>query len=84
MTKVGEILRRLYTIYDDKTFVHRLSKNLERMDRVLQLMEQYDQDKLQRRAWAEKMQSRNMKHFFDEDFYEVSKELNALSLAKRR
>lgn len=31
-------------------------------------------NKLQRRAWAEKMQSRNMRHFFDQDFYEVIKQ----------
>ncbi|KAI1728550.1 amiloride-sensitive sodium channel domain-containing protein [Ditylenchus destructor] len=71
LIKVEEVLKRLHNLYSEDTFNHRLPKVLEnRMERVLQLMEQYDNGQLQRRAWAEKMQSRNMKHFFDEDFYE--------------
>uniref|UniRef100_A0A914RNW8 Uncharacterized protein n=1 Tax=Parascaris equorum TaxID=6256 RepID=A0A914RNW8_PAREQ len=39
-------------------------------------------NKLQRRAWAEKMQSRNMRHFFDQDFYEVINRLFSLKCEK--
>jgi hypothetical protein len=35
-------------------------------------MGQYEQGKLARKSWAERMNGRNMRHFFDEDFYEAS------------
>lgn len=68
---VEDVLKNLYSIYSRETFNHRLSKNIEKIDRVLYLMEQYKNGQLQRRVWAERMQARNMKHLFDEDFYEV-------------
>lgn len=38
------------------------------MDRIVELMAQYETGRLQRRAWAEKMQSRLMRHFFEDEF----------------
>uniref|UniRef100_A0A914E563 Uncharacterized protein n=1 Tax=Acrobeloides nanus TaxID=290746 RepID=A0A914E563_9BILA len=67
---IDEILDKLHSIYNEDTYRTKLSKDLEKVDRIIQLIDQFDTGKLQKRAWAEKMQSRNMRHFFDEDFYE--------------
>lgn len=67
---IEEYIHQIYSLYDEDSYTETLTRRLERMDRILQLMEQYDSGKLQRKAWAEKMQARNMKHFFEEDFYE--------------
>jgi hypothetical protein len=45
------------------------------MDRILTLMNKYENGTLQKKSWAESMQSRNMKRFYDEDFYEVGSAL---------
>lgn len=71
LLNIEDILKNLYSIYSKDTFNHRLSKNLEQIDRVLQLMQQYTNGQLQRRVWAQKMLTRNMKHLFYEEFYEV-------------
>ncbi|KAK0396101.1 hypothetical protein QR680_001564 [Steinernema hermaphroditum] len=71
LDEIEDMIIRLYTIYDEDKFNSQLvGHNLNRMDKILQLVEQYNQGKLQRKAWAEKMQSRNMRHFFEEDFYD--------------
>lgn len=70
MNFIEEYIHQIYSLYDEDSYTETLTRRLERMDRILQLMEQYDSGKLQRKAWAEKMQARNMKHFFEEDFYE--------------
>ncbi|KAE9551382.1 hypothetical protein FO519_005413, partial [Halicephalobus sp. NKZ332] len=67
---IEEYIHQIYSLYDEDSYTETLTRRLERMDRILQLMGQYDDGKLQRKAWAEKMQARNMKHFFEEDFYE--------------
>ena len=67
---IEEYIHQLYSLYDEDSYTERLSKSLERMSRILQLTSQYDEGKLQRKAWAKKMQARNMRHFFEEDFYE--------------
>uniref|UniRef100_A0A0K0DPC1 Exocyst subunit Exo70 family protein n=1 Tax=Angiostrongylus cantonensis TaxID=6313 RepID=A0A0K0DPC1_ANGCA len=38
--------------------------------KIYDVVEVYETGKLQRRAWAEKMQSRQMRHFFDDEFTE--------------
>jgi len=70
MNFIEEYIHQIHSLYDEDSYTETLTRRLERMDRILQLMEQYDSGKLQRKAWAEKMQARNMKHFFEEDFYE--------------
>uniref|UniRef100_A0A0M3JVQ8 Degenerin-like protein (inferred by orthology to a C. elegans protein) n=1 Tax=Anisakis simplex TaxID=6269 RepID=A0A0M3JVQ8_ANISI len=67
---IGDIVEAFWRIYRKETFTSTLGVNLDRMDTILQLTDAYELGKLQRRAWAEKMQSRNMRHFFDQDFYE--------------
>uniref|UniRef100_A0A915AJV3 Uncharacterized protein n=1 Tax=Parascaris univalens TaxID=6257 RepID=A0A915AJV3_PARUN len=67
---MGNVIKNFWKMYKRETFTSTLGINLDRMDKILQLVEQYKMNKLQRRAWAEKMQSRNMRHFFDQDFYE--------------
>uniref|UniRef100_A0A914QV20 Uncharacterized protein n=1 Tax=Panagrolaimus davidi TaxID=227884 RepID=A0A914QV20_9BILA len=67
---IEEYIHQLHRIYDEDSYNERLSRSLERMSRILHLTDQYDEGKLQRKAWAEKMQARNMRHFFEEDFYE--------------
>lgn len=67
---VEEYIHQLMTIYDEDSYTETLTRHLERMDRILHLMDQYDSGKLQRKAWAEKMKARNFLHFFEEDFYE--------------
>uniref|UniRef100_A0A1I7ZEP0 Amiloride-sensitive sodium channel subunit alpha n=1 Tax=Steinernema glaseri TaxID=37863 RepID=A0A1I7ZEP0_9BILA len=68
---IENMIKRLHEIYDEDNFNSQLvGHNLNRMDRILQLVEQYNKGKLQRKVWAEKMQSRNMRHFFEEDFYD--------------
>ncbi|CAB3405011.1 unnamed protein product [Caenorhabditis bovis] len=64
------IMEKLWNIFLPSSYQKSLSGNFERMDRILELMDQYELNKLQRRAWAEKMQSRQMRHFFEEEFYE--------------
>ncbi|CAG9534866.1 unnamed protein product [Cercopithifilaria johnstoni] len=61
---------KLYRIYRPSFYKSTLGINLKRMDTILFLAKQYESGRLQRRAWAEKMQSRNMRHFFEQDFYE--------------
>ncbi|TMS35680.1 hypothetical protein L596_003030 [Steinernema carpocapsae] len=71
LEEIEEMVDRLYQIYDEDNFHSQLvGHNLNRMDKILALVDQYTEGKLQRKAWAEKMQSRNMRHFFEEDFYD--------------
>lgn len=71
MTTMEDVLEHIADIYDKSNYNHKLSDKLKRMDRILTLMNNFDRKLLQKRAWAEKMRARNMRHFFDEDFYEV-------------
>lgn len=72
MVQTEKLLLLLSKIYDKNNFNHHLPEKLKRMDRILLLMNKYEDGSLHKKAWAESMQSRNMKRFFDEDFYEVS------------
>ncbi|KAJ1368297.1 hypothetical protein KIN20_029402 [Parelaphostrongylus tenuis] len=67
---VVEVVDKLWRIFVPSTFMSVLRANVSRMDRIVELMTQYETGKLQRRAWAEKMQSRQMRHFFDDEFTE--------------
>ncbi|CAI4223169.1 unnamed protein product [Auanema sp. JU1783] len=70
MQNVLQTIELMWQIFEEKTYLSQLTADLSLMDRIVQLMTQYESGKLQRRAWAEKMQSRKMRHFFDEEFYE--------------
>ncbi|EJW84546.1 amiloride-sensitive sodium channel family protein [Wuchereria bancrofti] len=70
MQRFVNTVTKLYKIYSPSFYKSTLSVNLKRMDTTLFLANQYESGRLQRRAWAEKMQSRNMRHFFDQDFFE--------------
>lgn len=70
MQRFVNTVTKLYKIYNPSFYKSTLSVNLKRMDTTLFLANQYESGRLQRRAWAEKMQSRNMRHFFDQDFFE--------------
>uniref|UniRef100_A0A0N4ZBV4 Amiloride-sensitive sodium channel n=1 Tax=Parastrongyloides trichosuri TaxID=131310 RepID=A0A0N4ZBV4_PARTI len=65
-----EVISTISKIYTEDQYHFKLSNKLERMERIKELIHQYEDGKLQRRVWADKMQSRNMRHFFDEDLYE--------------
>jgi hypothetical protein len=73
MVLTEKLLHLLLRIYDKNNYNHHLPEKLKRMDRILSLMNKYENGTLHKKTWAESMQSRNMKRFFDEDFYEVSK-----------
>ncbi|KAL3994931.1 Amiloride-sensitive sodium channel family protein [Acanthocheilonema viteae] len=68
--KFVNTITKLHKIYTPSFYKSTLGINLKRMDTTLFLAKQYESGRLQRRAWAEKMQSRNMRHFFDQDFFE--------------
>ncbi|VDN53148.1 unnamed protein product [Dracunculus medinensis] len=70
MQEISNIISKIWKIYSRSTFKSTTGSGLERMDLILQLVKQYEDGRLQKRAWAEKMQSRSMRHFFEEDFYE--------------
>jgi hypothetical protein len=60
------------SLFSEESFTERLPISLEKtMGKILFLMGQYEEGKLERKNWAERMNARNMRHFFDEDFYEV-------------
>ncbi|VDN24279.1 unnamed protein product, partial [Gongylonema pulchrum] len=71
MQRLSNMVIKLSKIYDPGSYKSSLGVNLQRMDSILGLVTQYETGRLQRRAWAEKMQSRNMRHFFDQDFFEM-------------
>ncbi|CAL2032429.1 unnamed protein product [Caenorhabditis brenneri] len=64
------IMEKLWHVFMPDSYLKMINGDFSRMDRIIELMDQYELNKLQRRAWAEKMQSRQMKHFFEDDFYE--------------
>lgn len=64
-------MEKLWHVFMPDSYIRTMTGDFSRMDRIIELMNQYELNKLQRRAWAEKMQSRQMKHFFEDDFYEV-------------
>uniref|UniRef100_A0A915PVR7 Uncharacterized protein n=1 Tax=Setaria digitata TaxID=48799 RepID=A0A915PVR7_9BILA len=70
MQKFISTVTKLYKIYNPSFYKSTLGVDLRRMDTTLSLAQQYEAGRLQRRAWAEKMQSRNMRHFFEQDFFE--------------
>uniref|UniRef100_A0A0K0EY65 Degenerin-like protein (inferred by orthology to a C. elegans protein) n=1 Tax=Strongyloides venezuelensis TaxID=75913 RepID=A0A0K0EY65_STRVS len=65
-----EMLLTMSKIYSEDQYQYKISNKLERMERIKELINQYESGKLQRRIWGDKMQSRNMRHFFDEDLYD--------------
>ncbi|KJH44447.1 hypothetical protein DICVIV_09526 [Dictyocaulus viviparus] len=67
---IAETIEKLLKVFTPSTFMAALRADVSRMDRIVELMTQYETGKLQRRAWAEKMQSRQMRHFFDDEFSE--------------
>ncbi|VDN05763.1 unnamed protein product, partial [Thelazia callipaeda] len=70
LQKFSNTIHKLYKIYDPSNYKLSLGTDLKRMNTTLALAQQYEAGRLQRRVWAEKMQSRNMRHFFDQEFYE--------------
>uniref|UniRef100_A0A8R1EJM3 Amiloride-sensitive sodium channel n=2 Tax=Caenorhabditis japonica TaxID=281687 RepID=A0A8R1EJM3_CAEJA len=66
------IMEKLLHVFMPESYQKSITGDFTRMDRIIELMNQYELHKLQRRAWAEKMQSRQMKHFFEDDFYETN------------
>ena len=62
----------MWHLYEEKTYTSHLAADLRRMDRILSLMSDYENNRLQRRVWAEKMHTRQMRHFFEDEFNEVS------------
>lgn len=72
MAQTEKLLHLLSKIYDKNNFNHHLPEKLKRMDKILTLVEKYENGTLRKKEWAESMQTRNMKRFFDEDIYDVS------------
>ncbi|KAK6736513.1 hypothetical protein RB195_019288 [Necator americanus] len=67
---VGETVEKLWHLFSPSTYEGVVHDEAVRMDRVVELMTQYETGKLQRRVWAEKMQSKQMRHFFEDEFSE--------------
>eukprot|EP00080_Pristionchus_pacificus_P011112 PDM71132.1 del-10 [Pristionchus pacificus] len=61
-------MEKLWSIFDASSYSSTITADLSRMDRIFELMNQYENGGLQRRVWAEKMESRQMRHFFPEEF----------------
>ncbi|GMT15061.1 hypothetical protein PFISCL1PPCAC_6358, partial [Pristionchus fissidentatus] len=61
-------MEKLWAIFDASSYSSSITADLTRMDRIFELMQQYESGGLQRRVWAEKMESRQMRHFFQEEF----------------
>uniref|UniRef100_A0A1I7X4S2 RING-type domain-containing protein n=1 Tax=Heterorhabditis bacteriophora TaxID=37862 RepID=A0A1I7X4S2_HETBA len=61
-------IEKMWQLFDSLTYHEQLGNDVSRMDRILELLTQYERGQLQRRAWAEKMQSRQMRYFFEEEF----------------
>ncbi|EPB78052.1 hypothetical protein ANCCEY_02835 [Ancylostoma ceylanicum] len=67
MDRIVELMTQVnYNL--DLNYAQRLA--FEEVEHLLPF--QYETGRLQRRAWAEKMQSKRMRHFFEDDFFEVS------------
>ncbi|VDM62301.1 unnamed protein product [Angiostrongylus costaricensis] len=67
---VVEVVDKLWRIFSPSTFMTVLRANSGSLTPEFRVTFQYETGKLQRRAWAEKMQSRQMRHFFDDEFTE--------------
>ncbi|CAJ0931881.1 unnamed protein product, partial [Mesorhabditis belari] len=67
---VADYIEKLWAIFLEKNYHMNMDADLSRMDRIFELMSQYDHGKLHRKTWADKMQSRQMRHFFEEEFYD--------------
>ncbi|GMR36914.1 hypothetical protein PMAYCL1PPCAC_07109, partial [Pristionchus mayeri] len=61
-------MEKLWSIFDSSSYSSTITADLSRIDRIFELMNQYESGGLQRRVWAEKMESRQMRHFFPEEF----------------
>uniref|UniRef100_A0A914H202 Amiloride-sensitive sodium channel n=1 Tax=Globodera rostochiensis TaxID=31243 RepID=A0A914H202_GLORO len=70
MLMARELTSRIYSLFSVDSFTKRLPSGLERMDKVLQLIKMYEGGQMSRKSWAERMQTRNMRHFLEEDLYE--------------
>ncbi|XGW08417.1 hypothetical protein V3C99_011052 [Haemonchus contortus] len=66
--EVGEVIDKMWRLFSPSTYSSTVNPETSRMDRIVELMTQYETGRLQRRAWAEKMQSRRMRHFFEDEF----------------
>ncbi|EYC36784.1 hypothetical protein Y032_0857g2720 [Ancylostoma ceylanicum] len=65
MDRIVELMTQVnYNL--DLNYAQRLA--FEEVEHLLPF--QYETGRLQRRAWAEKMQSKRMRHFFEDDFFE--------------
>jgi hypothetical protein len=64
----------VWKLYKQDTYSLQLGKNLDRYDRILALIDQYENNRMKRRAWAEKMNSRNMRNFYEQEFHDVSRD----------
>ncbi|KIH49204.1 hypothetical protein ANCDUO_20722, partial [Ancylostoma duodenale] len=60
----------MWRLFTPSTYEGAVLADVVRMDRIVELMTQYETGRLQRRVWAEKMQSKQMRHFFEDDFSE--------------
>uniref|UniRef100_A0A915PBC6 Uncharacterized protein n=1 Tax=Meloidogyne floridensis TaxID=298350 RepID=A0A915PBC6_9BILA len=66
-----ELLKNIKRLFSEETFTEHLPNRIERiMSKILNFMRQFEEGSLRRKEWAERMNARNMRHFFDEDFYE--------------
>ncbi|CAK5016210.1 unnamed protein product [Meloidogyne enterolobii] len=66
-----ELLKNIKRLFSEETFTEHLPNRIERiMSKILNFMRQFEEGSLRRKEWAERMNTRNMRHFFDEDFYE--------------
>ncbi|WKX96715.1 hypothetical protein Q1695_012841 [Nippostrongylus brasiliensis] len=69
LQNVRETIEKMWRLYTP-SYLSGIKADLSRMDRIVQMTAQYENGRLQRRAWAEKMQSRRMRHFFEDEFVE--------------
>lgn len=69
---IAAAIVQVWKLYKPDTYAPQLGKNMERFDRIMELVDQYENNRLKRRAWNDKMNSRNMRNFYDQEYYEVS------------
>ncbi|KAL3118557.1 hypothetical protein niasHT_000322 [Heterodera trifolii] len=70
MLMMRELTKMIYSLFSADSFTKRLPIGLQRMDKVLKLAKMYEEGQMTKESWAERMQTRNMRHFLEEDIYE--------------
>ncbi|CAI5441106.1 unnamed protein product [Caenorhabditis angaria] len=69
VSAITKVTDALWNIFNTEEYIDTITKDFWRMDKIIELMNQYDQKKLDRKNWAEKMQSAKMRFFYEDEFH---------------